>query len=221
MGQNDYFGNRRREMLAFVPADAGVILDIGCGAGVFGAGLKEDRRESSGPVPEIWGVEMDPGAAERAGRVLDRVLAGGFFSVLPGLPERYFDCIVMNDVLEHVAEPAQMLLAARKLLRPGGALVASIPNVRYFFNVLDLAWHGRWDYTDEGILDRTHLRFFTRSSILRLFKECGLRVDDIQGINPTGSLKFKLANLLSLGRWHDMKYLQFAVTARPAPDDRG
>jgi hypothetical protein len=104
-------------------------------------------------------------------------------------------------------------------MNPGGRLVASIPNVRYFFNVVDLAVHGRWDYTDEGILDRTHLRFFTRSSMTRLLEECGYDQVISAGINPTGSVKFRLVNLLTLGRWSDMKYLQFACLAgagRPA-----
>ncbi len=96
----------------------------------------------------------------------------------------------------------------------GGHLVASIPNVRYFFNVVDLAVRGRWDYTEEGILDRTHLRFFTRSSMTRLLEECGFSVEAAIGINPTGSVKFRLVNLLTLGRWSDMKYLQFACSAR-------
>ena len=93
----------------------------------------------------------------------------------------------------------------RPLLKEGGYLVASIPNVRYFFNVVDLAVYGRWDYTDEGILDRTHLRFFTRSSMARLLAESGYQVETIVGINPTGSAGFRLVNLLTLGRWSDMR----------------
>lgn len=216
MQKREYFGNPRREMLPFVPAAAGRILDIGCGAGVFAAGLKAGRQTGRETTPEIWGVELDPAAAAAAGQALDRVLVGDALAVLPGLPVGHFDCVVMNDVLEHVAQPEQLLAAVRPLLAPGGRLVASIPNVRYFFNVVDLVWHGRWDYADEGILDRTHLRFFTRSSIIRLFQENGFTVGTMQGINPTGSLKFKLANLGSLGRYRDMRYLQFAVVAEAA-----
>jgi 2-polyprenyl-3-methyl-5-hydroxy-6-metoxy-1,4-benzoquinol methylase len=217
MQKKEYFGHPRTEMLPFVPADAHRILDIGCGAGAFAAGIKATRGDD-GADPEIWGVEMNAQAAARAGEILDRVLVGDALAVLPDLAGQLFDCVVMNDVLEHVAEPAELLTAVLPFLAPGGRLVASIPNVRYFFNVLDLVWYGRWDYTDEGILDRTHLRFFTRSSIIKLLQECGFSVDTMQGINPTGSLKFKLANLSSLGRYSDMRYLQFAVVARAAGD---
>jgi 2-polyprenyl-3-methyl-5-hydroxy-6-metoxy-1,4-benzoquinol methylase len=134
--------------------------------------------------------------------------------VLPELPAGRYDCIVMNDVIEHVPEPNDLLRAALPLLAEQGRLVASIPNVRFFFNVLDLVAHGRWDYTDEGILDRTHLRFFTKSSIARMFEECGFEIESMDGINATGSLKFRLVDLLTFGRWQDMKYLQFAVVAK-------
>ena len=214
MQKPEYFGNLRREMVPFVPAEAKTILDIGCGAGAFSAGLKADRR-AAGRELEVWGVEMNVDAAGRAGQVLDKVLVGEFSAVLADLPGGRFDCIVLNDVIEHVAEPADLLKSLRPLLASSGRLVASIPNVRYFFNVVDLVWHGRWDYVDEGILDRTHLRFFTRSSIVKLLAECGFQVMVMQGINPTRSLKFKLANLSSLGRYSDMRYLQFAVVARP------
>jgi 2-polyprenyl-3-methyl-5-hydroxy-6-metoxy-1,4-benzoquinol methylase len=200
-------------MLGFIPAEASVLLEIGCGEGAFAAQLKKVRAETDSRV-EVWGVEMDATAAEKASAVLDRVLQGDVAGVLPDLPLGHFDCLVLNDVIEHVEDPWDLLRSLRPLLRPGGALVASIPNVRYFFNVVDLAVHGRWDYTEEGILDRTHMRFFTRSSMINLLEDCGFSVEAAVGINPTGSVKFRLVNLLTLGRWSDMKYLQFACLAR-------
>jgi len=211
MGRDSYFENPRHEMMAFVPLEVRAVLDIGCGAGAFAGMLKERGGDSP---PEVWGIEMDPAAAARAGETLDRVLVGDALDILPGLPEGHFDCVVFNDVLEHLLEPGELLTRLRPALKPGAALVASIPNVRHFFNVVDLVVHGRWDYTDEGILDRTHLRFFTRSSMARLFLEAGYEVERIEGINPTGSLKFKLVNLMTLGRWSDMQYLQFACLVR-------
>ncbi len=214
MQTDEYYGNERREMLPFVPAEARRILDVGCGRGSFGAALKE--RLSSA---EVWGIEMNSTAATEARQVLDEILSGDALEVLAELPTAHFDCIVLNDVLEHVPQPEELITLARSRLGPEGRIVASIPNVRYFFNVVDLACFGRWDYTDEGILDRTHLRFFTRSTILRLFAEGGFSVERIEGINPTGSLKFSIANLLSLGRFSEMRYLQYAVVARRTGED--
>lgn len=204
-------------MLAFIPDDASVLLEVGCGSGAFAAGLKA-ARAAAGTAVEIWGVEMDVEAARQASDHLDQVLQGEVSAVRDELPTAHFDCVVLNDVIEHVLDPDELLRSLLPLLKPGGCLVASIPNVRYFFNVVDLAVHGRWDYTDEGILDRTHLRFFTRSSMIRLLTDAGFRVEKSAGINPTGSLKFRLVNLLTFGRWSDMKYLQFACLARaPRP----
>ena len=203
-------------MLPLVPHTARRILDVGCGAGAFSAVLKQDRAARKVAV-EIWGLEMDPEAAALAQEVLDQVQVGDATELARDLPTGYFDCILLNDVLEHVLEPADLLAALRPALATEGRVVASIPNVRHFPNVVNLVVHGRWDYTDEGILDRTHLRFFTRSSMGRLFHEAGYTVEKMTGINPTGSLKFKLMNLLTLGRWSDMRYLQFAVRAVARP----
>ncbi|MEN8006829.1 MAG: class I SAM-dependent methyltransferase [Candidatus Krumholzibacteriota bacterium] len=211
--QAAYYRNLRPEMLEFIPDEATVLLEIGCGAGAFAANLKKVRQAAGSPV-EVWGVEKDEGSAGQAAAVLDRVLQGDVAAVLPDLPAAHFDCLILNDVVEHVPDPGALLRSVRPLLKPGGHLVASIPNVRYFFNVVDLAVHGRWDYTDEGILDRTHLRFFTRSSMIRLLEECGYVSVATAGINPTRSVKFGLVNLMTLGRWSDMKYLQFACLAR-------
>lgn len=211
-GPAAYYGHPRREMEPHVPAEARLLLDVGCGAGAFAATLRGAR---AGRALEIWGVELSPEAAAVAAGVCDHVLVGDAVERLRELADARFDCVVMNDVLEHLADPAALLREARRVLRPGGALVASLPNVRYFFNVVDLVVHGRWEYVDEGILDRTHLRFFTRDSLRRLFEAEGFTVQRMQGINPTGSLKFKLVNLLTLGRWADMRWLQFACVARP------
>jgi len=82
--------------------------------------------------------------------------------------------------------------------------------VRHFWTVWDLFFCGRWDYSDEGILDRTHLRFFTKSTMFELFADCGYRVESVVGLHPIGSIKFKLFNLLTLGIFREMRFLQYA-----------
>ncbi len=114
----------RAEMLTFVPADCRRLLDVGCGTGAFGELLKQTRKI------EIWGVEPVTSAAEKASARLDYVINGTFDSGTK-LPAGYFDCVVFNDVLEHMVAPEQALRYAKTLLSQGGAIVASIPNVRY------------------------------------------------------------------------------------------
>jgi len=210
-----YHSHPRPQMRAFVPDSARTILDIGCGDGAFAAGLRAERRER-GQELEIWGLELDAAAADRAAGHLEKVLTGPAQERVKELPDGRFDVIVLNDVLEHLAWPEEFLRDLRRVLAPGGCLVASIPNVRYFFNVWDLVVRGRWEYEDEGILDRTHLRFFTRASMGDLFARAGYTLQRQEGINPTGSWRFRLCNALALGKLADMRYLQFACVAEPA-----
>ena len=212
MAASGYYSHPRPQMRGFVPAEARRILDVGCGDGAFAAGLRDERR-ARGQELEIWGLELDSSAAERAATHLDRVLQGPAQDRALELPPGTFDCVVMNDVLEHLVAPEALLDALRPALAPGGCLVASIPSVRYFPNVWDLVVRGDWEYQDEGILDRTHLRFFTRQSMRGLFQRSGYAVVLQQGINPTSSWRFRLVNLLSFGRLREMRYLQFACVA--------
>ena len=218
MNNLDYFGKSRREMIPFVPPTATRILDVGCGGGSFAAGLKKLWAEQGRPL-EIWGLELDTVAAERAAEVMDHIQQGDAAELVTNLPKAYFDAVVLNDVLEHMVEPGDFLRSLLPLLAAEGRIVVSLPNVRYFFNVKNLAAHGRWEYTDEGICDRTHLRFFTRSSIVTLLENAGYRPLLMTGINPTGSWRFHLLNFATLGRWSDMRYLQFATVAVPRDAD--
>jgi 2-polyprenyl-3-methyl-5-hydroxy-6-metoxy-1,4-benzoquinol methylase len=217
----DYFAEARREMLPFVPAHCRRLLDVGCGAGRFGELLKQSRNI------EIWGVEPVASAAAKASAKLNHVINGPFDAETE-LPAGTFDCVIFNDVLEHMVAPEQALRYAKGLLSPGGVVVASIPNIQYFPVVWELMFHGRWEYADAGVLDKTHLRFFTKSSILKMFQSEVYSVESICGINaysdwcpPNASRPlrraYKLANALSLGKFADMKFQQFAVVAKAAP----
>lgn len=212
-----YFQCVRPEMLRFVPAHSRRILDVGCAEGAFGESLKRNR------LIEVWGVEPAKPAATAAMTRLDRVIEGAF-GPENALPERRFDCIFFNDVLEHMLAPERALSYAKTLLAPRGVVVASIPNVRFFPTVRDLMFHARWEYADSGILDRTHLRFFTRSSIVNMFEREGFEIDTICGINslpgPKGARKLawwglRLLDRLMRNRFDDMRFMQFAVVARP------
>ena len=192
-------------MIPFVPAICKKILEIGCSEGAFGHLLKINR------TAEIWGVELEKEAAERAKERLDFVFQGDFYEIVNQLPENYFDCIVLNDVLEHFTNPWNLLSRIKTLLNPGGYVVASIPNVRYIGNLFELLMRKDWEYKSSGILDSTHYRFYTKKSIIRLFESAGFMIDRIQGINPTKSLKVWLGIWLTLGFNKDVKFFEFAV----------
>jgi 2-polyprenyl-3-methyl-5-hydroxy-6-metoxy-1,4-benzoquinol methylase len=203
-----YFEHERPEMLELVPRTAKRVLDVGCGAGAFSARLKRERSV------ETWGVEMNPGAAREASRRLDKVICAPFDSSFDAGPTR-FDCIVFNDVLEHMASPETALKAAHAILSPQGVVLASIPNARHLSVVWELVVQGDWRYRDAGILDRTHLRFFTRTSILRLFRDQGYEVRRCEGINEAAGRKYRCLNVMFLNRLTEMRYLQYAVVAAP------
>lgn len=201
----DYY--ERPEMVAFVPTDARTVLDVGCSRGGFGAVLRRAR-----PDVKIIGLEPDAEAAADAEKHYDEVVVGAFPSSLENTAAA-FDCIVFNDVLEHLTEVEDALAAAKRLLTPTGRLVASIPNVRNLRLLIDLVIRGRWEYTDRGVLDRTHVRFFTRRSIERLLPRCGFEVERLEGLFPLGS-RWRLQRVTPLVL-RDIAYLEFAVVGCP------
>jgi SAM-dependent methyltransferase len=208
--QTDYFGQTRPEMLQFIPDTAERLLDIGCSEGRFLAAVKAKL-----PGCETWGIEPAPEAARAARARVDRFIAGRLEDA--DLPEGHFDVITMNDVLEHIPYSEPVLARARRLLRPGGKLVLSLPNVRYYLTVRDFLVHKDWRYADCGVMDRTHLRFFTQKSAARLLRENGYDVLLNQGINPA-KLKTHYKVLFALGGRFiaDMRFMQFAIVAEPS-----
>lgn len=215
----DYFGVGRHEMLPFVPAHCFRVLDVGCGAGAFGELLKQTRKA------EVWGVEPVTSAALKASDKLDRVINSSF-GPETDLPGGTFDCVVFNDVLEHLRAPEEALRYAKTLLSPEGVIVASIPNIQYLPIFWQLLFHAQWEYVDAGILDKTHFRFFTRSTITKLFHDEAYSLERICGINayrgvPDASRRMRVAhkivNAFFFGKFTDMKFQQFAVVAKAAP----
>lgn len=204
-----YFKYGRREMLPFVPEKAKVILELGCGEGEFAANLKSERQV------HVTGIEPFAAAAQAANSRLDRVLSVDANAGVLELQGLQFDCIVCNDVLEHLPDPWDTLKRLRSLMAPGGVLVASLPNMRFMPVLKDLVLKGNWNYVDQGVMDRTHLRFFTRKSMCVLFQESGYQVTKIQGINAIKfPWKFELLNKMIFGALSDAKFEQYACVAK-------
>lgn len=164
-----YYSFERPEVCACVPATAKTILDVGCASGRLGAALKK-RQDCF-----VVGVEYEPEIANEAKDLLDEVIVGDIEEKIGTLPSDYFDCIVLADVLEHLRFPETVLQKLNRALKDTGIIVASIPNVRHW-SVVRALLEGDWNYEDAGILDRTHLRFFTRKSVLKIFADSGYAV---------------------------------------------
>lgn len=209
-----YYTNVSLLLLELLAPPAGTrVLDIGCGEGALGALLKRND-----PQTFVAGVEVYEPAAARAQAVLDELWRVDVETWEP--PARYrgwFDRVVFGDVLEHLLDPEAAVRKAATLLRPGGAIVASIPNVRWLPIVRDLALRGDWIYRPDGVLDETHLRFFTRRSMVALFERCGLQVEECR---PAISAQWGAmgAVLRLLARWfvtfEELCAIQYVLRAR-------
>jgi GT2 family glycosyltransferase/Flp pilus assembly protein TadD/2-polyprenyl-3-methyl-5-hydroxy-6-metoxy-1,4-benzoquinol methylase len=173
-----YYRWPRPEIMALVPRDAARVLDIGCAAGVLGQELK--RRQPC----EVVGVEIDPAAAREARARLDQVVEGDVEHI-DLKPLGVFDAAICADVLEHLRDPVALLKKVRGVLSDTGVLIASLPNVRHI-EVVQRLVEGGWTYQPEGVMDRDHLRFFTRRSAEQLLDDAGFEVAEARPVKASG-----------------------------------
>ncbi|MGV6827595.1 MAG: class I SAM-dependent methyltransferase [bacterium] len=206
-----YYRRQRLDVVQLIPSSYSRVLEIGCSEGHFRDNLNQPH--------EYWGVEPNSDAAQQAATRLDKVFTGDYDSVEDQIPAAHFDLIVCNDVLEHVADHDAMLQSILSKLQPQGYLLLSVPNARYFPHLKELLIDKDWRYRSEGILDYTHLRFFTRKSLIRTLTDNGFKIERFEGINPClgNTLIAKLLYpAITLLMGSDIRYLQFAVLAKPS-----
>ncbi len=206
-GKNkDYFENIRHEILPFLPAHANRIFEIGCGAGDTLSFLK-----SAGRCDWTCGMELFPAAAQSAREKVDLVLEGNIETMDLPFEANSLDVILCLDVLEHLVDPWSVINRLHELLKPNGVLICSIPNVRNYAVVLPLLLFGKWDYSKFGILDKTHLRFFTKETAIKLVGSSGLRVDMVSSTGLKG--RAGLANRLTLSLFKPLFEFQYLIRA--------
>jgi SAM-dependent methyltransferase len=210
-----YFNNDRLEILNLLPGNYFKVLEIGCGTGAFRAQLKDDI--------EYWGV--DPYLAVGIG--LNTKMHKFFNNILEEvegqLPDNYFDLIIINDVMEHTTDHLYFLSLLRKKLILKGFIVGSVPNVRFILNLSELLIEKDWNYKESGgILDNTHLRFFTKKSLCNTFNKADFQIEICKGINPIWMSKYPLHSLIKkifynfigiiIGK--DIIYMQFGFRCK-------
>jgi SAM-dependent methyltransferase len=205
-GASAYYSQNKDFLLDLIPDGPNVVLDLGCGAGGVGKALL-DRGKAS----ELIGVEIFESAARNARKVYKRVHVGDI-EEMELLYQNYFDVVVCGDILEHLKDPSKVLVRVRSWLKNEGRIVCSVPNVRYWRVLRDLMLRGRWDYAAEGIMDNTHLRFFTTRSFKKLLRESGFEVE-CQRMRIAPGPKQKAANRLTFGLFEEFLGFQMLMTA--------
>jgi SAM-dependent methyltransferase len=164
-----YGARANPDILKRVPPEARSVLDVGCGAGGLGLGLRQ-----AGHAARLIGVEPDPALADHAARHYDAVHRIDIERESPPLDPESLDVLVYGDVLEHLRDPWGVLQRDAALLVPGGTLLVCVPNIEHWsFTARLLA--GRWRYEEMGLFDRTHLRWFTRQAMQEAIEAAGLR----------------------------------------------
>lgn len=173
----NYYEGVNSELLSMLPKEARTVVEIGCGAGRFAAAYR-----TINPTVRYLGVELFEEAAQKAATQMDAVIIGNieksnvFSELEKKLGESGIDVLVFGDVLEHLLDPWDILAKFKQIMSPNGCCVACIPNISHW-TILAGLLHGEWNYSDFGLLDRTHLRFFTKKTMIELFQNTGWQVE--------------------------------------------
>jgi len=160
-------------VLGLIPPQVSRVVEVGCSTGGLALALKARQ-----PGVQVIGLELDARAADIARSRCDAVHQLDIDAAGPELFQQLAgaDCWVFGDVLEHLRDPWRVLAEVRRVLAPGGCVVTSIPNAQHW-SVQARLNMGAFQYEATGLMDRTHLRWFTRQTMLEMFAQAGLRVD--------------------------------------------
>jgi 2-polyprenyl-3-methyl-5-hydroxy-6-metoxy-1,4-benzoquinol methylase len=167
-----YYANRREDIVLALPRPIGSVLDVGCGAGNVGPGLRDAG------ATRLTGIEVVPEQAEIARTRYDEVIAAPVEAALERLSGP-FDTILCLDVLEHLVDPEKVMRDLLGVAAAGARLQVSLPNARHVSLMKDLVVKGTFGYTEWGHRDRTHLRWFTRRDIVEAMERTGWAVERV------------------------------------------
>ncbi len=206
--EESYYGNYRKDILQMLPTHVNKVLEIGCGTGNTLAYLK-----GNGYCDWVGGVELFRDAANKAATKLDWICEGNIEEIELSIEPGSIDIILCLDVLEHLINPQEVVKYLHTLLTPGGIIIASIPNVRHYSVVIPLFFLGQWDYKSTGgVLDNTHLRFFVKSTAIKLMESSGLKLDKI--VSNLAGKKALIMNIITFNLFRHLFSLQYFIRVK-------
>ena len=203
-----YFANARSDFVDLLRTGAGsAVLELGCGAGGTGRAVL-----AAGKAGRYVGLELDPSAARVAAEALTEVLVGDVQEVNLEPLAGQFDALIISEVMEHLADPWTTLVRLSACVKPGGQVMASSPNIAHWNIILNLL-RGRFEYREAGIMDQTHLRWFTPDSYVALFEGAGFQIDTVRSMRENG-WKAKIFDAVTGGRFKHLFMAQIVVVGR-------
>jgi SAM-dependent methyltransferase len=204
--EDKYYENEREDIITLIPNEIKRVLDVGCGFGYMGKRLRKERGI------EVIGIENEEKAVDTAKDNVDKLIIGDVENLKLPFERGYFDCLVYGDVLEHIKEPWRILKEHTYYLKSGGFCIASIPNISHY-SVIKGLLNDLWEYKPSGILDETHLRFFTLEGIRSMFINSGYSIEEEKRYVRASKVK-KLLNKLLGGRIEHLLTEQYVIKAR-------
>jgi 2-polyprenyl-3-methyl-5-hydroxy-6-metoxy-1,4-benzoquinol methylase len=203
-----YFSNARADFVDRLPHDpTAQILEVGCGNGATGA-----LALSEGCCGRYVGVELFEKVADEAREVLSDVITGNVETLNFDWQPATFDALIMSEVLEHLIEPGDTLKKLSRFVRPGGLLLASSPNISHWRVIGELIM-GRFNLADQGVFDRTHMRWFTPDTFADMAEAAGFNIEEIGPVTAF-SPRTELISRLTGGRFDHLFMTQIAMIAK-------
>ena len=203
-----YFTRVRMDILPMLPANSESVLEIGCGNGATLRYIKE-----AGLCKHVYGMELTEAMGLEAKPHVDQLWVGDAEVLIHSMEASQYNVILCLDVLEHLVDPWSFVAQLSRLLKPGGCIIASIPNLRTFTVIWNLLVRGRFDYASHGIMDQTHLRFFTKKTAIGLLNTEELAVDRWEYSPFAPWSKSMILNLCTFGLFRNLLTQQYLVRA--------
>jgi len=210
--QTKYFQSNRSEMLRFITNKPKTSLEVGCREATHSKLLKNEL-----DINETWGIEPEKNdtMVKEAQNNLDYFINDYLTKETQGLPKKHFDLVIFNDVLEHMYDPWEILIQTKDLLSQNGIIIISIPNIRHKSVLKQLLFNDDFEYKEEGLLDVTHIRFFTQKTLIKMLDDCGYEIIQLESLSQgKEKLRKKFFHFITNNRFKTLDIFQFGVTAR-------